>query len=319
MLARYGFRDGGIGRSSRETVASSHFLDAVHKGFPLERCAESSMPEDDARRSADESPRAAGARECAREMRALIVDDESLAREWLRELLAEHSDVEVLGECDNGREAIEVIARIRPDLVFLDVQMPGVDGFEVLRGIPAEGMPAIVFVTAHDRHALRAFDAHALDYLLKPFDGERLKRALDHARTRLSGAAPSDWTRRLFDLIESRLPAVPLDRLVIRSGRGVFLLRAQDVDWVHSEGNYVRIRAGKESYLVRETISDLETRLPPERFARIHKSILVNIDRIRQIQPLANGGHIVLLTDGTKLTWSRGFRSRLRALTGSED
>lgn len=252
-------------------------------------------------------------------MRVLIVDDESLAREWLRELLAEHPDVEVLGECDNGREAIEAIALKRPDLVFLDVQMPGVDGFDVLRGIQAGDMPAVVFVTAHDRHALRAFDTHALDYLLKPFDGERLRRALDRARARLSGAAPSDWTRRLVDLIESRLPAPSLDRLVIRLERGVFFLKAQDVDWVHAEGNYVRIRAGKESYLVRETMSDLETRLPPARFARIHKSILVNIDRIRQIQPLANGGHVVVLTDGTKLTWSRGYQSRLRALTGSED
>ena len=252
-------------------------------------------------------------------MRVLIVDDEPPARAWLRELLAEHPDVEVLGECDDGREAIEAIARSRPDLVFLDVQMPGVDGFEVLRAIGAEGKPAIVFVTAHDRHALRAFDARALDYLLKPFDGERLGRALDLARARLFGAAPSDWTRRLIDLIESRLPEPPIDRLVIRSGGRVFFVKPQDVDWVRAEGNYVRIHAGKTSYLVRETMNDLESRLLPSRFVRIHKSVLVNIDRIREVQPLLTGGHTVLLTDGTKLTWSRGYQSRLRALTGSEE
>ena len=251
-------------------------------------------------------------------MRVLIVDDEPLARERMRELLAEQPDVEVLGECENGREAIEAIERTRPDLVFLDVQMPGIDGFEVVRGLRSEGMPAIVFVTGDDRHALRAFDAHALDYLLKPFDGERLERALDRARARLSGAAPSDRTRRLLDLIERRLPP-PLDRLVIRSGGGVIFLKPQDVDWVHAEGNYVRIHAGKESHLIRETMNDLEARLLPARFVRIHKSILVNVDRIREIRPLLTGDHAVLLTDGTKLTWSRGYQSRLRRLTGSEE
>ncbi|HKF42885.1 MAG TPA: response regulator [Thermoanaerobaculia bacterium] len=251
-------------------------------------------------------------------MRVLIVDDEPPAREWLRELLSGQPDVEVLGECESGREAIEAIERTRPELVFLDVQMPGLDGFEVLREIRPECMPAVVFVTAHDRHALRAFDSQALDYLLKPFDAERLERALARARTRLSAPDPLAWTRRLLDLIESRMPASSLDRLVIRSGRGILFLKPQDVDWVHAEGNYVRIHAGKESHLVRETMNDLEARLPPTRFARIHKSILVNTERIREIQPLLNGGHVVLLTDGTKLTWSRGYRSRLRELTGSE-
>src|SRR5215471_11784790 len=223
-------------------------------------------------------------------MRVLIVDDEPPARDWLRELLSGQPDVEVLGECESGREAIEAIERTRPELVFLDVQMPGLDGFEVLREIRPECMPAVVFVTAHDRHALRAFDSQALDYLLKPFDAERLERALARARTRLSAPDPLAWTRRLLDLIESRMPASSLDRLVIRSGRGILFLKPQDVDWVHAEGNYVRI----------------------------HKSILVNTERIREIQPLLNGGHVVLLTDGTKLTWSRGYRSRLRELTGSE-
>jgi two-component system LytT family response regulator len=252
-------------------------------------------------------------------MRVLIVDDEPLARERMRELLAEQSDVEILGECENGREAIEAIARTRPDLVFLDVQMPGGDGFEVLRGIPVESMPAIVFVTGDDRHALRAFDTHALDYLLKPFDGERLERALRRARARLVGGAPLEWTRRVLDLIESRLPEPPPDRLVIRSGGGVFFLNPQDVDRVHAEGNYVRIHAGKQSYVVRETMNDLEARLRSPRFARIHKSVLVNVDRIREIRPLLTGGHAVLLTDGTKLTWSRGYEPRLRALTGKQD
>ena len=252
-------------------------------------------------------------------MRVVIVDDEPLARERMRELLAEQVDIDVVAECESGRDAIEAIARERPDLVFLDVQMPGIDGFEVLRGIRPEEMPAIVFVTGDDRHALKAFDAHALDYLLKPFDGERLERALDRARSRLSGAGQPDWSRRILDLIESRLPAPPLDRLVIRSGGGVFFVKPQDVDWVNAEGNYVRIHAGKDSYVVRETMNDLESRLFSARFARIHKSILVNIDRIREIRPLLTGGHTVLLTDGTRLTWSRGYASRLRALTGQQE
>ncbi len=237
----------------------------------------------------------------------------------MHSLLASQDDVEIVGECANGREAIEAIQKMAPDLVFLDVQMPETDGFGVLDGIDSSRLPAVVFVTAYDQHALKAFEVHALDYLLKPFDRERFERALDRVRAQLRYATPGALNRRLVSLLESFRPAQKSpDRLVIRSGGRVFFLKVEEIDWVEGEGNYVRIHVGKLSHLVREKMSDLESRLDDARFLRIHKSTIVNTEQIKEIQPLFNGAHVVLLRDGTRLTWSRGYRSRLKELTGSE-
>jgi two-component system, LytTR family, response regulator len=237
----------------------------------------------------------------------------------MHSLLASQPDVEVVGECSDGREAIEAIRRMAPDLVFLDVQMPAVDGFAVLEGLQGTRLPEVVFVTAYDQHALKAFEVHALDYLLKPFDRDRFERALDRVRAQLRYATPAALNRRLVSLLESFRPAPRTqDRLVIRSGGRVFFLKVEEIDWVEGEGNYVRIHVGKMSHLVREKMSDLESRLDDTRFLRIHKSTIVNTEQIKEIQPLFNGAHVVLLRDGTRLTWSRGYRARLRELTGSE-
>jgi two-component system LytT family response regulator len=250
-------------------------------------------------------------------IRVLIVDDEPLARDRTRQLLEEEPGVEIVGECASGQDAVAAIESTEPDLVFLDVQMPGMDGFAVLEKVGASRLPAVVFVTAHDEHALKAFQVHALDYLLKPFDAERLRESLQRAREQLRSAAPRAFQRRLFAMLADLKPrARILDRIVIRSGGRLSFLKTDEVDWIEGEGNYLRIHAGKLSYLLRETLSEIGARLDPARFVRIHKSTIVNTDRIREIQPLFNGAQSVLLHDGTRLTWSRGYREQLRALTG---
>ena len=250
-------------------------------------------------------------------IRVLIVDDESLARERTRLLLEEDPEVEIVGECASGTEAVAAIESTVPDLVLLDVQMPGVNGFAVLAKIRPGRLPAVIFVTARDEHALEAFRVHALDDLLKPFDGERLRESLARARESIRSVPPHAFARRILAMLADVAPrARRLDRIVLRSGGRLSFLKADEVDWIEGEGNYLRVHAGKQSYLLRETLSDIAARLDPERFVRIHKSTIVNTERIREIQPLFNGAHSVLLLDGTRLTWSRGYREQLRALTG---
>ena len=247
------------------------------------------------------------------------MDDEPLARDRTRQLLEAEPDVEIVGECASGEDAVEVIKRAAPDLVFMDVQMPGMDGFAVLEKVSPGRLPAVVFVTAHDAHALKAFRVHALDDLLKPFDGERLRESLQRVREQLRSAAPGALQRRLLSLLaDVKVRARREDRVVIRSGGRLSFLKADEVDWIEAEGNYLRIHTGQKSHLLRDTMSGIEARLDPSRFVRIHKSTIVNTDRIREIQPLFNGAHSVLLHDGTRLTWSRGYRDQLRALTGEE-
>jgi two-component system, LytTR family, response regulator len=271
------------------------------------------------RREDEEDPTVSEAT-CDGRIRVLIVDDESLARDRARQLLEEEPDVEIVGECASGPEAVAAIESAGPDLVLLDVQMPGMDGFAVLAKVSPGRLPAVVFVTAHDEHALEAFQVHALDYLLKPFDGERLRESLQRARERIRSAAPHAFDRRLLALLADLKPrARTLDRIVLRTGGRLSFLKTDEVDWIEGEGNYLRVHAGKQSYLLRETLSDIEARLDPARFVRIHKSTIVNTERIREIQPLFNGAHSVLLHDGTRLTWSRGYRNQLRALTGEEE
>jgi two-component system LytT family response regulator len=255
-------------------------------------------------------------------LRVLIVDDEPLARERIRTLLAGEPDVSVAGECAGGEEALRTVRVERPDLVFLDVQMPGLDGFETvarLGELCGAAMPAVIFVTAYDKHAVRAFEVHALDYLLKPFDRARFAGALARARSHIGRKAPAgppdDRIARLVAEREgvARRPR----RLVIHDGGRIIFLPVSEIDWLEAAGNYVRIHAGSESYLHRETLRSLEARLDPEQFLRIGRSAIVRIDQVRELRPWFHGAFVVCLRDGTELQSSRGFSGRLRAFLGT--
>jgi two-component system LytT family response regulator len=250
-------------------------------------------------------------------IRCLIVDDEPLAREKLRGMLKKHPEVETIGECVNGKEAVAAIQKENPDLLFLDIQMPEMDGFGVLKAIPAEKIPRVIFVTAYDKYALRAFEVYALDYLLKPFDRERFDKALQRARLEIQRDRGGDTNERILALLEEiKHKPKHLERIVIKSNGRIFFLKSEESDWIEAEGNYVRIHTGKESYLIRETITSLESQLNPKRFLRIHRSTIVNIDRIKELQPWFHGDYRILLKDGTQLTMSRSYREKLHELLG---
>ena len=252
-------------------------------------------------------------------LRVLIVDDEPLAREGLRLHLAELPGVEVVGEAADGEEAVRSIQGLDPDLVLLDVQMPGLDGFGVVQAMGAQGMPPVVFVTAFDEFAVRAFEAHALDYLLKPVDPDRLARAVERARERRRQERGRDLERRVLGLMEGlRAEGRYLERLAVRSGSRIVFVRVSEIDWIEASGNYARLHAGKSEYLLRETMSALEAQLDPRQFMRIHRSTLVRVDRIRELEPLYQGDYVVILEDGTRLTSSRSYRDKLQALLGRE-
>ncbi len=253
----------------------------------------------------------------ATKIRCLVVDDEPLAREKLRGMLKKHAEIEVIAECTNGREAVAAIEKEKPDLLFLDIQMPEMDGFGVLKSIPADNIPKVIFVTAYDKYALRAFEVFALDYLLKPFDRDRFEKALQRARTEIDRERGSDTNQRIIALLEEiKQKPKHLERIVIKANGRIFFLKAEESDWVEAEGNYVRIHSGKEAYLIRETISSLESQLNPKKFLRIHRSTIVNIDRIKELQPWFHGDYRILLKDGTQLTMSRSYREKLHELLG---
>jgi two-component system, LytTR family, response regulator len=268
-------------------------------------------------------------------IRTLVVDDEEMARERVLSFLRDEPDVEVVGQCTDGAEAVRAIQQHGPDLVFLDVQMPGLDGFGVIEAIGADRMPNVVFVTAYDEYALRAFEVHALDYLLKPFGRDRFRETLRHARTALDHRRASDLGRRLMALVGEREPAMTsaagrsatpsagpgmrsanLDRLVVKSGGRVFFLRTEDIDWIEAAGNYVRLHMGGESHLFRETMNNIEARLDSARFVRVHRSRIVNTDRIKELQPGISGEYVVLLHTGARLPLSRGYRDKLQEQLG---
>jgi two-component system, LytTR family, response regulator len=250
-------------------------------------------------------------------VRCLIVDDEPLAREKLRGMLKKHPEVEIIGECANGKEAVATIQKETPDLLFLDIQMPEMDGFGVLKAISADKLPRVIFVTAYDKYALRAFEVFALDYLLKPFDRERFDKALQRARLEIQRDRGGDTNQRILALLEEiKHKPKHLERIVIKSNGRIFFLKSEESDWIEAEGNYVRIHTGKESYLIRETITSLENQLNPKRFLRIHRSTIVNIDRIKELQPWFHGDYRILLKDGTQLTMSRSYREKLHELLG---
>ena len=246
-------------------------------------------------------------------IRTLIVDDEPLAREGMRMHLKDAEDIEVVGECGDGEDAVIAIDALAPDLVFLDVQMPGLDGFGVIEAVGTGTIPAVVFVTAHEEFAVRAFDAHALDYVLKPVEPERLQRALQRVRAQLENRNGEDLDTRLRALLGKVRPQGSyVERLAVRAGGRISFVRTADIDWVAAEGNYARIHAAGATHLIRETMNALETRLDPERFVRIHRSTIVNSDRIQELEPLFQGDYLIILRDGTRLPSSRAYRDRLR-------
>jgi two-component system LytT family response regulator len=248
-------------------------------------------------------------------IRTLIVDDMLLARKRVRRYLSADPELEIVGECADGQAAVAAIENLSPDLLFLDVQMPELDGFGVLEAIGAKRMPTVIFVTAYDQFALRAFEVHALDYLLKPFDRERVRKALERAKAQLRHRDSNVLDERLQALLKDlKTDSRYLKRLAVKTaGRTVFLL-AKEIDWIESAGNYLKLHAGRESHLLRERMSQLETRLDPAKFVRIHRSTLVNIDRIREMQPLFNGDQLITLRDGKQLTMSRTYRDKLLSL-----
>jgi two-component system LytT family response regulator len=252
-------------------------------------------------------------------LRVLIVDDEAPARARLRQFLAREPDIEIAGECANGRQAIEAIQRDKPDLVFLDVQMPRLNGFDVCDGVRAAGhaMPLVIFVTAFDQYALKAFEVHAIDYLLKPFDRDRFHKSLDHARRQLGCAPAGPLNRQLAALLEDLRPGFKQpDRLVIKEDGRIVFVKTNAIDWLEADGNYVRLHAGTESHYFRETLASLETQLPASKFVRVSRSAIVNLDRVKEMLPKFSGDFVLVLHSGAKLALSRTYRDRLEKSLG---
>jgi two-component system LytT family response regulator len=251
-------------------------------------------------------------------IRAVIVDDEPLARRKIRQMLGRDLEVEIVGDCANGREAITAVNAQNPDLVFLDVQMPEIDGFAVLESIAAARIPLVIFVTAYDQYALRAFEVSAVDYLVKPFDRRRFEKAMQRAKSRLATERGNDLNQQTLALLtELRARSSHIERLVIKAGGRAFFLKTEEIDWIEAEGKYVRLHAGKESYLLREAIGSIEGQLDPKKFPRIHRSTIINIDRVRELQAWFHNEYRVILHDGTELMLSRSCRKKLGELLGS--
>ncbi len=274
-------------------------------------------------------------------MRVLIVDDEALARQRVRRLLQSESDVEVVGEAEAGHEAVALIRELRPDLVCLDVQMPGLDGFGVLREIDGGHVPMVLFITAYDEHAQRAFDVHAVDYVLKPVDADRFRAAFDKARTQRANAQAAErlgelleTVRRLADggLIDPKADGVSANgastsaaasasgryasRILVKADGRMFFVKTTEIDWIEADRNYVRLHVGKTAHTIRERISHLEETLDPRLFARIHRSTIVNLNRVREMQQWFSGDYVVVLEDGTRLRLSRHYRDRVEKQVG---
>ena len=243
-------------------------------------------------------------------LRVLLVEDEPPARRRLRALLQQHDDVTIIGEATHGGEAVELIQRDQPDVVLLDVELPVANGFEVIDAVGASEMPDVIFVTAYDHYAIRAFDVHALDYLLKPVERERLETALDRARVRRAEARRS--ASALGRAMEEMRQRPVVSRISVRHGDRIIFVDIADIDYVQAEGNYVRIRARGTSFLVRQTLNGYEAKLRAHGFLRIHRGTLVQTDRIAELQPLFHGEYVVRLRDGTKLTSGRSYRDHLR-------
>jgi two-component system LytT family response regulator len=248
-------------------------------------------------------------------LRILVVDDEPLAREGIRMLLAGDPDVGAIDEARNGREAVEAIRRGCPDLVFLDIQMPEMDGFEVVRAIGADRMPAVVFVTAHDDHAIQAFEINAVDYLLKPVGQDRFRKALARAKESIRSKSSGHSDQQILSLLEAMTsPRQYLKRLAVRTAAKTRLIEVADIDWIGAAENYVELHAGVTSYLVHVPMNTIERRLDPNLFLRIHRSVIVNVTRIREMEPVSHGEYVVTLDGGVRLQSGRAYSDSLRAL-----
>ena len=252
-------------------------------------------------------------------IRVVIADDETLAREQLQDFLKRFDDCEVSAICTDGLEALGAIEQYRPDLLFLDIEMPELNGFEVLQQSHASPLPVVIFVTAYDKYAIQAFEAHALDYLLKPFAFERFERSMQRARNQIAASRSGELSEKLLAMLESRKVRTKyLDRLAIKSRGRVIFLKTDEIAWIEAAGNYLELHAGKESHLIREPIGDFEQRLDPERFIRIHRSCIVNLEHVKELQPGFGGEYLVVMNDGQQLTASRGYRERLQQLLSNE-
>ena len=246
-------------------------------------------------------------------IKTLIADDEPLARERLRKLLEAEPEIALLGECADGRAAVRAIQEQSPDLVFLDVQMPELDGFGVLEALAGGPMPVVVFVTAHDKFALQAFEVHAVDYLLKPFDRERFQTALRRALERVRQNQGGEINQRLTALLADLKPEMKQPgRLAVKVDGRVLFVKLEDIDWVEAADNYVSLHVGAEAHLLRETMAAMEGKLPAEKFLRISRSTIVNIDRVKELQPMFHGEYAVIMRSGARLTLSRGYRDKLQ-------
>jgi two-component system LytT family response regulator len=253
----------------------------------------------------------------AKRLRTVIVDDEPLGRERIRTLLDDDPEIEVVGEASDGKAAVAAIAKLKPALLFLDVQMPEMSGFEVLEAIAGAEMPAVIFVTAFDHYAVKAFQVHALDYLLKSFDRERLGQAVHRAKTEITRGREHKLDERLVALLEDlqEQHGKP-ERLIVRSGGRIIFLRVEEIDWIEAADNYVCLHVGRESHLLRGTMASVEQRLDARKFLRIHRSTIVNLDRVRELAPLFHGDYAVRLRDGTELVLSRNCREKLQEPLG---
>jgi two-component system LytT family response regulator len=250
-------------------------------------------------------------------LRIVIADDEPPARMRLRRLLADHADVEVVAECADGATTVQAIETVTPDIVLLDIQMPELDGFEVLDALGEAKLPAIIFVSAFDQYALRAFEVHALDYVLKPVEADRLEQALAHARTRLAERRTTSWNAGVAELLQEMARKRPyLTRVPVRSEGRVLVVDLSAVDWIAASDNYVTLHVGTREYLVRDTIAAFDRRLDPDRFVRVHRSTIVQIDRIAELVPDFHGDFTIRLKDGASLPLSRTFRARVEERFG---
>ena len=248
-------------------------------------------------------------------IRTLIVDDEPLARRKIRALLEREQDIEIVGECATGTAAVATVRQTSPDLMFLDIQMPGLDGFNTLEKIGEERLPRVVFVTAYDKYALRAFEVHALDYILKPFDRERITQVLGRVRCEMANSINRQLLSALQDV---RTAAQHHKTLLVKHAGNILFVPQEEIDWVAAADNYVRLHVGSKTYLLRETVSKLETTLDQRCFARIHRSTIVNIKRIDRLQPLFHGDYLVVLQNGVRLTLSRTYRLRFEHVLGQQ-
>lgn len=244
-------------------------------------------------------------------IKVLVIDDESLARDLIIELLKDFDDFQIIGECSDGLDAVKTIEKLRPDLIFLDVQMPMLNGLEVLERLKDSYLPEIIFVTAYDNYAIRAFDFHAIDYLLKPISRNRFEQAVQHAKERISQQNNSETKEQLFALLENHQNKLPyLQRIFVKENGKITLLEPETINWIEADDKYLHLHTANKNHLIRQTLNSIEAELNPNIFLRIHRSIIVNLTRVKEIHPLFNGEYVLILHDKTKLTLSRNYKNR---------